>query len=255
MLMAIDIGNSNTTVGVFDDENLIATWRIATAIHHMPDEYAMLLINLVTNQGLKITDIDKMALCSVVPTLTGDFEDLARRYFNAEALVVSAGVKTGVSIMLENPREAGADRIVNAAAAHHLYGGPVIIIDMGTATTFDTVAASGAYLGGAIAVGLISSAEALFTTTSQLKRVPIARPEKAIGTSSLTAMQSGLVFGYVGMIESLTRRIQSELSDKATVVATGGYAELIARETPVIDVINQDLTLVGLRLIYMMNLA
>jgi len=253
MLLAIDIGNTNVILGIFKDTELRATWRIATGIHRMVDEYAVLLLSLLHQQGLDLPNVTKIALCSVVPPLTAIFEELCQRYFHVSPLVVRAGVKTGVRIRLDNPAEAGADRIVDAAAAHHLYGGPVIIVDFGTATTFDTVSREGDYLGGAIAPGLSTAAESLFTRAAMLPRVELTRPERAIGTSTIAAMQSGIVFGYVGLIEGIIARIQQELGEKARVVATGGYAGLIAKETPVIDVVNLDLTLIGLRLIYMMN--
>jgi len=253
MLLAIDIGNTSIILGIFKDTELRATWRIATGIHRMVDEYAVLLLSLLQHQGLDVPNVTKVALCSVVPPLTAIFEELCQRYFHVSPLVVRAGVKTGVRIRLDNPAEAGADRIVDAAAAHHLYGGPVIIVDFGTATTFDTVSREGDYLGGAIAPGLSTAAESLFTRAAMLPRVELTRPERAIGTSTIAAMQSGIVFGYVGLIEGIIARIQQELGEKARVVATGGYAGLIAKETPVIDVVNLDLTLIGLRLIYMMN--
>ena len=240
MLLAIDIGNTNITLGVFTDSELHATWRIATDIHRLADEYATLLINLLHHRSLNTADITKIALCSVVPTLTTVFEEIGERYFHTSPLVVGAGVKTGVRIRLDNPREAGADRIVDAAAAHHLYGGPVIIVDLGTATTFDTVSKEGDYLGGAIAPGIAMAAESLFRRTAMLPSVGLTRPARAIGTNTITAMQSGLVFGYVGLVESIVNRIQQELGGKATVVATGGYANLIARETSVIDTVNPD---------------
>lgn len=255
MLLAIDIGNTNITLGVFKDSELRATWRIATGIHRMPDEYAALILDLLHHKSLDISDIDKVALCSVVPPLTTNFEELSQRYFNTSPLVIGAGVKTGVRIRMDNPREVGADRIVNAAAAHHLYGGPVIIVDLGTATTFDTVSKEGDYLGGAIAPGINIAAESLFTRAAALPRVELTRPERAIGTNTISAMQSGLIFGYVGLVEGIVARIQKELTEKAKVVATGGYAGLIAKETSVIEIVNPDLTLIGLRLIYMMNRA
>ena len=255
MLLAIDIGNTNITLGVLEDSGLRATWRIATSIHRMADEYAVLLLNLLRQKSLDISDIKEVVLCSVVPPLTAIFEELSRRYFNISPLVIGAGVKTGVRILMDNPREVGADRIINAAAAHHLYGGPVIIADLGTATTFDTVSKDGDYLGGAIAPGIVTAAEALFNRAAMLPRVELVRPKLAIGTNTIAAMQSGLVFGYVGLVEGIIVRIQQELKEKAKVVATGGYAELIAKETSVIDIINPDLTLIGLRLIYRMNRA
>jgi len=255
MLLAIDIGNTDTTLGVFEGEELRATWHMATVIHRMADEYAVLLLNLLYHQGLDKSDIKEVALCSVVPPLIATFEELFQRYFNLSPLVVGTGVKTGVRIRMDNPREVGADRIVNAAAAHHLYGGPVIITDFGTATTFDTVSEEGDYMGGAIAPGITMAAEALSMQTAMLPRVELVHPKHAIGTNTIAAMQSGIVFGYVGLIEGIVARIRRELGKKAKVVATGGYADLIAKETRVIDVVNPDLTLIGLRLIYLMNKA
>jgi type III pantothenate kinase len=253
MLLAIDIGNTDITLGVFEGEELRATWHMATGIHRMADEYAALLLNLMHHRSIEIADIKEIALCSVVPPLIATFEELFQRYFDTSPLIVGAGVKTGVRIRMDNPREVGADRIVNAAAAHHLYGGPVIITDLGTATTFDAVSKEGDYLGGVIASGISTAAEALFMRAAMLPRVELARPNNVIGTNTTSAMQSGLIYGYVGLVEGIVARIRRELGQKATVVATGGYAELIARETTVIDEINLNLTLIGLRLIYLMN--
>lgn len=255
MLLTVDIGNTNITIGVFDDNKLKATWRVATGVHRMPDEYASLLLSLFDRQSIAASQITDAILCSVVPPLVGVFEEVCRRYMKVSPLVVEAGVKTGVQICMDNPREVGADRIVNAVAAHQLYEGPVIVIDLGTATTFDVVSKEGDYLGGAIAPGIAIATEALFTKTAVLPRVELTHPKRAIGRSTVAAMQSGVVFGYAGLIEGIVSRIQQELGDKAKVVATGGYAELLARETPVIEVVNADLTLVGLRLIYEMNKA
>jgi len=246
MLLAIDIGNTDTTIGVFEGEELRATWHMATNIHQMADEYAALLLNLLRHQGLGISDIREVALCCVVPPLIATFEELFRRYFSISPLVVGVGVKTGVRIRMDNPREVGADRIVNAAAAHHLYGGPIIITDLGTATTFDTVSKEGDYLGGAIAPGIGTAAEALFNRAAVLPRVELTRPKHAIGTNTTDAMQSGIIFGYVGLIEGIVTRIQQELEEKAKVVATGGYAGTIAKETAVIDIVNPSLTLITL---------
>jgi type III pantothenate kinase len=253
MLLTIDIGNTDTTLGVFKGEELRATWHMATSVHRRADEYGALLLNLLHQQGLDTSDVKAIALCGVVPPLISTFDELFQRYFHISPLVVGAGVKTGVRIRMDNPREVGADRIVNAAAAHRLYGGPVIITDLGTATTFDTVSKEGDYLGGAIAPGILTAAEALFTRAAMLPRVEMVRPEHAIGTNTTAAMQSGIIFGYVGLIEGMVARIQKELGEKAKVVATGGVAELVAKETAVIDVVNPHLTLIGLRLIYEMN--
>ncbi len=253
MLLAIDIGNTNVTFGVFDGERIKATWRVSTALHRMADEYANLMISLMERQGITAANIKDVVICSVVPPLLINFEQVCKQYLKKEPLIVVAGVKTGVRIDMENPREVGPDRIVNAVAAHHLYGGPVIVIDIGTATTMDVVSKDGDYIGGAIAPGIGISTEALFTRTAVLPRIELNLPKKAIGRNTITAMQSGIVFGYVGLIEGLVARIQAELPEKAKVVAAGGFAELIAQASKVIDVINSDLTLIGLRLIYNMN--
>ncbi len=253
MLLAVDIGNTSTTLGVFDGEKLRATWHMATGVHRMSDEYAALLLNLLNYQGLETKDIKAVALCSVVPPLISTFEEMFKRYFSIEPLVVGVGVKTGVSIRMDNPREVGADRIADAAAAHHLYGGPVIVIDLGTATTFGIISKEGDYIGGIIATGIATAAEALFTRTAQLPRVELAHPRHVIGTNTVAAIQSGIIYGYASLVEGMLARIHKELGFKAKVVATGGYAGLIAKETEVIDVVNPDLTLIGLRLIYEMN--
>ncbi len=253
MLLAIDIGNTITTLGVFEGEELKATWHTATVIHRTADEQAILLLNLLRNQGLDTGDIKEAALCSVVPPLTPVYEEMFKRHFDVSLLVVAAGIKTGVRICMDNPKEVGTDRIVDAAAAHHLYGGPIIIVDLGTATTFDTVSKKGEYLGGAIAPGILTAAEAMFQQAAMLPHVELARPSRVIGTNTIDAMKSGIVFGYVALVEGMVARIQRELGTKTKVIATGGYAELIAGETKVIDEVNPNLTLIGLRLIYQMN--
>lgn len=253
MLLAIDIGNTDTKLGAFEDTKLRATWHMATNIHRTADEYAAILLNLMHHQKLDTTDITAAAICSVVPPLISTYEDLFQHYFKLTPLVIGAGVKTGVSIHMDNPREVGADRVVNAAAAHHLYGGPVIVTDMGTATTFDVVSKEGCYQGGSIAPGINTAAETLFIKAAMLPRVELIHPKHAIGTSTVTAMQSGIVLGYVSLIEGMITRIQQELGEKARVVATGGWSTIIAKETKVFDVVNPDLTLIGLRLIYLMN--
>ena len=253
MLLAVDIGNTNVTLGVFDGESLRTTLRIEADINRMGDEYAATMLTLLAHHGIKGLDIKEAAMCSVVPPLVGIFEDLLRRYFKTSVLVVRTGVKTGVRITYPNPREIGADRIVNAAAARHLYRGAVIVVDMGTATSFDIVSKEGDFIGGVIAPGISIAAQALYTRTAALPRVELIAPEKAIGTTTVTAMQSGIVFGYIGLVEGLIRRVQDELGGKSLVVATGGYAQLIANGTKMIDEVNPDITLIGLRLIYQMN--
>ena len=253
MLLAVDIGNTNVTLGVFDGEQIRATWRMATDVHKMADEYAAMLLNLLPHENIATTDITGVAMCNVVPPLTTTFIGLSQRYFKTTPLIVEAGVKTGVRIRTDNPREVGADRIADAAAAHHLYGGPVIIIDLGTATTFGIISREGDYIGGIIATGIATAAEALYSRTAQLPRVDLVRPKTVIGTNTVTAIQSGVIYGYASLVEGMVARIRQELGEKVTVVATGGYAGLIAKETSVIDTVNPDLTLIGLRLIYLMN--
>lgn len=253
MLLAIDIGNTNIAFGVFDGETLRATWNVATDINKTADEYAVLLLNLLPREGLALSDIDHVSIACVVPPLLTIFEELSQRYFKIPPLIVGPGVKTGVSICTDNPREVGADRVVNTAAAHSLYGGPLIVIDFGTATTLDAVSKEGDYLGGAIAPGIGIAAEALFERASKLPRVELIPPEHAIGKNTVTTMQSGIIFGYVGLIEGLVTRIKQELGGEAYVVATGGLAEVIATETKVIDTVDMHLTLLGLRLIHELN--
>jgi type III pantothenate kinase len=219
----------------------------------MADEYAVLLLNLMRHEGLEAPDIKEIALCSVVPPLTTTFFSLSQRYFHTVPLVVGAGVKTGVRIRMDNPREVGADRIADAAAVHHLYGGPVVVIDLGTATTFGIVSKEGDYIGGIIATGIATAAEALYSRTAQLPRVELAHPRHVIGTNTVAALQSGIIYGYASLVEGMLKRIGKELGEKFMVVATGGYAELIAKETKVIDKVNPDLTLFGLQVIYGMN--
>jgi len=253
MLLAIDIGNTNIACGIFKGETLRATWNISTGINKTADEYAVLLLNLLQREGLALSDIHHAVIACVVPPLQSTFEELNLRYFGISPLVVGPGVKTGVRICTDNPREVGADRIVNAAAAHRLYGGPLIVIDFGTATTFDAISKEGDYLGGAIAPGISIATEALFERASKLPRVELIPPEHAIGKDTVATMQSGIIFGYVGLIEVLVTRVRRELGGKAYVVATGGFAEVIGRETRVIDTVNLHLTLIGLRLIHEMN--
>ncbi|UCH42235.1 MAG: type III pantothenate kinase [Dehalococcoidales bacterium] len=253
MLLAIDIGNTNITFGIFENDQLRVTWRVATNVDQMPDEYGILLSNLLRHHGMGATDINEIAICSTVSPLTPTFLELCQKYFNITPFVVGAGVKTGVSIHMDNPREVGPDRIANAAAAHHLYSGPTIIVDVGTATTFDVISKDGAFMGGAIATGINTAAEALFRRTAALPRVELVAPKRAIGTNTITAMQSGIIFGFVGLIEGMVNRMWKELGEKPTVVATGGYAHLMAKETTMIDTLEPNITLIGLRLIYLMN--
>ena len=253
MLLAIDIGNTNIAVGVFEGEKLMANWRLGTDVHKLADEYAALLSNLLALRSLQFSDIDKAIISSSVPPLVTTFEELCRRYFEVSPMVVGSGIKTGVRINIDNPREVGPDRVVNVAAAHHLYDGQLIVIDLGTATTFDAVSDEGDYMGGAIAPGIVISAEALFERAAKLPRVELIRPKKSIGRNSVSAMQSGIIFGYVGLIEGIVARMRRELGEPVKVIATGGLADIIAEETGVIDALEPDLTLLGLRLIHDLN--
>ena len=253
MLLAIDIGNTNITLGVFDDDELKATWNLATGIHRTPDEYGGVVLNLMERKGVSPSKVAGVVLCGVVPPLLHTFVELCNRYLATKPLVVEAGVKTGMRIRLENPREVGPDRVVNAVAAQNLYGKPLIIIDLGTATTFDVVSQEGDYLGGAIAPGIAIASEALFARTAVLPRIELVRPKQVIGRNTISAMQSGIIFGYIDLIEGMIRRIEQELGSKTKVVATGGQAYPFAEEIAEIDVVNPNLTLIGLRLIYEMN--
>jgi type III pantothenate kinase len=253
MLLAVDVGNTNVTLGVFDGEELRATCRLATDVHRMPDEYAVLILSLLRHRGIDLADLKEGVMSSVVAPLFGTFDEVLQRYFNISPLTVGPGVRTGVRIRMDNPREVGTDRIANAAGAHSLYSGAVIVVALGTATAFDTVSKEGDYLGGAIAPGIAISAEALFTRTAALPRVELTRPKRAIGSNTIAAMQSGIIFGYAGLIDGVISRIQEELGEKATVVATGGYAPVIAKETKLINKVNPHLTLIGLRVIHAMN--
>ena len=253
MLLAIDIGNTNIKLGIFDGDRLKATWNLATGIHRTSDEYGGVVLHLMEREKVLPAKITGVALCGVVPPLLYTFVEFCRKYLNTKPLVVEAGVKTGMRIRLDNPREVGPDRVVNAVAAQNLYGKPLIIIDLGTATTFDVVSKDGDYLGGAIAPGIIIATEALFTRTAALPRIELVHPKQVIGRNTISAMQSGIIFGYIELIEGMIRRIQQELGNKAKVVATGGQAYPFAEEIAAIDVINPDLTLTGLRLIYEMN--
>jgi type III pantothenate kinase len=240
-------------MGAFQGADLAATWRMSTDARRTPDEYAALLLELLRMRELAPATIEAAAICSVVPPLTGVFEDALSSVFHVDSLVVREGTKTGLRILYESPRDVGADRIVAASAAYHLHGAPAIIVEFGTATVFDAVTRDGEYLGGAIHPGLQVAAEALFTTTSQLRRVELHRPAAAIGRNTVEAIQSGVVFGHVGLAEGMVRRFRQELGADARVIATGGLARIVARESDLLAVVDEDLILQGLRVIHGMN--
>ncbi len=253
MLLCIDIGNTNIVIGLYQGDQLAHQWRIATGRERTADEYAALLLFLLQQAGRSAGDIDDAAIASVVPQLTGPFVDLGRRYLGVDALVVDIGVKTGVRLRIENTREVGADRVVNAAAVFRRYGGPACVVDFGTATTFDAISAEGDYLGGAITPGIGIAAWALTERTARLPRVDIVKPTAVIGRGTVQAMQSGLFYGYVGLVEGMVARFRQELGPTMHVIATGGLAELVAQGTDVFEAVDPWLTLEGLRLIYGLN--
>ena len=253
MLLAIDIGNTNITIGLYRGDTLDSSWRLATDNSRMPDEYGITLTQLLERAGVDPGSLEGVALASVVPPLTGTFEEACRRYLGRTPFVVDAGVKTGIRILYEDPRQVGADRVVDAVAVRKLYGGPACIVDFGTATTFDAISAEGEYLGGAIAPGISISADALFRRAAKLTRVELQRPPSAIGRNTVHSIQSGLLFGYVGLVEGMVARFRTELGPNMKVIATGGLAEIIAAETPVIEIIAPWLTLDGLRIIWELN--
>jgi type III pantothenate kinase len=253
MLLCIDIGNTNITLGLYEGETLGPRWRIRTIHDKMPDEYGILIDQLFRHQGVGPDDVSGVALASVVPPLTPVFEQACQAYLEHAPLVIDAGVRTGVSIRYDTPREVGADRVVDAAAVKALYGLPACVVDFGTATTFDAVSAEGDYLGGAIAPGIGIAAQALFERTAKLPRVELTRPPSVIGRNTPHSIQSGLLFGYVGLVEGMVARFKVELGPETRVIATGGLAEIIARETDVIDVVDPWLTLHGLRIVYELN--
>lgn len=256
MLLVFDIGNTNMVLGAYEGKELLQHWRISTDRQKTGDEYGMLINNLFAYGGLSIKDIEAVIISSVVPPLVVPLVKMCQRYFNVEPLVVGPGIKTGIFIKYENPREVGADRIVNAVAAHHKYGGdrPLIIVDFGTATTFCVIDQNGDYLGGAIAPGIGISTEALFQRAAKLPRIELVKPKTVICRNTVTSMQSGIIYGFVGQVDGIVRRMKEEMGRDAFVVATGGLANLITMESSTINAVEHFLTLEGLQIIYELNL-
>ncbi len=253
MLLTIDLGNTNLTIGLYQGEELLHHWRLATDHARMPDEYGLQFLGLLQHIGKGPADVSGVCLASVVPPLTGRVIQACRQYLRQEPLVVDAGIKTGIKIRYDDPRAVGADRVADAVAVYTLYGGPACVVDFGTATTFNAITAEGEYLGGAITVGIYLAAEALFQRAAKLARIDIQRPPSVIGRNTVHAMQSGLLFGYVCLVEGMVARFRKELGEEMKVVATGGLAEIIARETNVIDILAPWLTLDGLRILWERN--
>jgi type III pantothenate kinase len=255
MLLAIDIGNTNVTLGAYRGNALQGTWRIATDTNRLADEYAAVIMSLLQLRGIERGDIDSAVYASVVPSLTSVFEDVCRRHFDVSPLRVGTGVRTGLRILYEDPREVGADRIVDAVAALKLHKPPLVVVDIGTAIVFDAISRDGDYLGGAIAPGIGIAADALAQKAALLRRIDLRPPKHAVGSNTTAAMQSGILFGYTGLIEEMVRRFKSEIGEDAWVIATGGWAALMSQLTHTFDHVDPDLTLEGLRLVYEMNEA
>jgi type III pantothenate kinase len=261
MLLTIDVGNTNTVLGVFGGDAIIEHWRIATDPVRTADELAVILRGLLAQTTLfKEPDISGISLCSTVPSVLHEMREMFQRYYrDVPAVIVEPGVKTGVPIRMDNPKEVGSDRIMNALAAVHLYGGPAIVVDFGTSTNFDAVSERGEFVGGALAPGIEISVDALSRRAAQLLKVELARPVHVIGKSTVEALQSGIVFGFAGQVEGISKRMARELSpgdpDAVTIIATGGLAPLVINEVATIDAYEPWLTLIGLRLVYERNAA
>lgn len=263
MLLTIDVGNTHTVLGLFDGEDIVEQWRISTDARRTADELAVLLHGLMGTHPLLGDElgegVDGIAICSTVPSVLHELREVTRRYYgDIPAVLVEPGVRTGVQVLMDNPKEVGADRVINAVAAAHLYGGPCIVVDFGTATTFDAVSARGEYVGGVIAPGIEISVEALGRRGAQLHKIELARPRSVIGKNTVEAMRAGILYGFAGQIDGVVTRMAEELADdpdEVTVIATGGLAPLVLDEATVIDEHEPWLTLIGLRLVFERNVA
>lgn len=253
MIFVLDVGNTNTVLGVYDEDILKYHWRIETNRHKTEDEYGMIIKSLLQHESLTFDQFDGIIISSVVPPIMFALERMCKKYFGIKPLIVGPGIKTGLNIKYENPREVGADRIVNAVAGIQVYGSPLIIVDFGTATTYCYINEDKQYMGGAIAPGINISTEALYSKAAKLPRIEISRPEGIIGKNTVSAMQAGILYGYVGQVEGIVNRIKAQSNLEPMVIATGGLATLIANESTVIDVVEPFLTLKGLQLIYKRN--
>ncbi|MCR1899060.1 type III pantothenate kinase [Irregularibacter muris] len=256
MILVFDVGNTNTVLGIYDGEKLIENFRISTDRDKTADEYGMLVNQLFQYENLTFKDIKAVVISSVVPTLMHALEKMARKYCAVDPLIIGPGIKTGMNIKYDNPREVGADRIVNGIAAFEKYGGPIIVVDFGTATTFCAISDKCEYLGGAIAPGLRVSADALFEKASKLPRIELIKPSQAICKNTVSSMQAGMIYGYAGLVDSVVSKMKEEMgSQSIKAIATGGMAALISSETKTIDQVDSLLTLDGLRIIYQRNLS
>ncbi|MBQ9514353.1 MAG: type III pantothenate kinase [Clostridia bacterium] len=254
MILCIDIGNTNIKYGIFDGEKLVASFRVSSRISRTADEYGSVLVNLLNDDGIKKTDIDGIIISSVIPTLNYTMTHMCEYFFNIAPLMVGPGIKTGLNVQVENPKEVGADRIVNSVSAFHKYGGPIVVIDFGTATTFNVIDKNGALIGGVIAPGIKTSLESLVHSTAQLPMIELVSPKKAIAKNTETNMQAGIIFGFAGLVEKIISKIREELNaDDLKIVATGGMGKIIAKEVKDIKTVDRTLTLDGLKMIYRLN--
>lgn len=254
MILVCDVGNTNIVLGVYNGKDIIKDWRISTDRNKTSDEYGVLIKQLFEYENLKLDNIEAVIISSVVPTIIHELESMTKRYFKTEAIIIGPGIKTGMNIKYDNPKEVGADRIVNAVAAYEKFGGPIIIVDFGTATTFCFISEEGDYIGGVISPGITISSEALFQKASKLPRVELTKPEKVLNKNTINSMQSGIIYGYVGLVDYIVEKMEEELQVKPKeVIATGGLAPIIASESKKITRVEKMLTLEGLRIIYEKN--